>query len=69
MASDQVDESALQALIKLEVACRLGLESLHQLPPESEEALREPIDTLCKITERELQRLRPGLNNRTGKPS
>ena len=61
MAGEQVDEARLQALIKMEVACRLALESLPDLPRETEQALREPIQTLCKITERELARLRPGL--------
>ena len=61
MAAEQFDESRLQALIKMEVACRLALESLPELPRETEEALREPIDTLCKVTGREIERLRPGL--------
>jgi len=65
MAREQFDESKLNALIKMEVACRLALESLPELPRETEDALREPIDTLCKVTERELERLNPGLNDRT----
>ena len=69
MAKEQFDESRLQALIKMEVACRLALESLPELPRDTEEALREPIDTLCKITERELERLRPGLVDRTSETS
>ena len=44
----------------MEVACRIGLESLPQLPKESEDALREPIETLCRTTEREVERLSPG---------
>jgi hypothetical protein len=64
MAKEQFDESRLQALIKMEVACRLALESLPELPRETEQALRDPIDTLCKITEREIERLRPGLLDR-----
>lgn len=52
MAEEQFDESRLQALIKMEVACRLALESLPELPRETESALREPIDTLCTITPR-----------------
>jgi hypothetical protein len=54
-------EARLEALIKLEVACRLALESLPKLPAETEEALREPIETLCDITGRELERLKPDL--------
>jgi hypothetical protein len=69
MSREQFDESRLNALIKMEVACRLALESLPELPRETEDALREPIDTLCKVTERELERLRPGLNDRTGRRS
>jgi hypothetical protein len=60
MAGEQVDESRLEALIKMEVACRLALESLPRLPAETEQALREPIDTLCEVTQREIERLRPG---------
>lgn len=64
MAGEQFDESRLQALIKMEVACRLALESLPELPRETEEVLREPIDTLCRVTQREIERLRPGLVDR-----
>jgi hypothetical protein len=66
MAKEQLDETRLQALIKMEVACRLALESLPELPRETEDALREPIETLCKVTEGELERLRPGLIDRPG---
>jgi hypothetical protein len=54
------DDQTLQALIKIEVACRIGLESLPQLPKESEDALRGPIETLCRTMEREVERLSPG---------
>ena len=69
MAEEQFDESRLQALIKMEVACRLALESLPKLPRETEEALRGPIDTLCTITAREVERLRPGLIDRPSETS
>jgi hypothetical protein len=69
MADERFDEIRLEALIKMEVACRLGLESLAKLPPETEQALREPIETLCKVTEREIERLRPGLLDRRSKTS
>jgi hypothetical protein len=69
MAGEQFDESRLQALIKMEVACRLALESLPELPRKTEEALREPIDTLCKISQREIERLRPGLIDRPSETS
>jgi hypothetical protein len=57
-------ETRLEALIKLEVACRLALESLPKLPAETEEALRKPIETLCDISGRELERLKPGVLGR-----
>jgi hypothetical protein len=64
-----IDETRLEALIKLEVACRLSLESLPKLPPETEDVLREPIETLCEVTGRELERLKPGLLDREKKSS
>lgn len=54
------DENTLEALIKMQVACRLALESLPTLPTETEEALREHIEKLCEVTELELNRLQPG---------
>jgi len=57
-------ETRLEALIKLEVACRLALESLPKLPADTEEALRKPIETLCDISGRELERLKPGVLDR-----
>ena len=69
MAKEEFDEDRLQALIKMEVACRLALESLPKLPRETGDALREPVDQLCKISEREIERLRPGLNDRTSPSS
>jgi hypothetical protein len=63
MAAERPSESRLQALIKLEVACRLALESLPELPPETEDVLREPIQTLCEVTGRELESLQPGLTD------
>jgi hypothetical protein len=65
----RIDETRLEALIKLEVACRLSLESLPKLPRETEETLRGPIETLCQVTGRELERLKPGLLDRDGDPS
>jgi hypothetical protein len=57
-------ETRLEALIKLEVACRLALESLPKLPAETEDALRGPIETLCEVSGRELERLNPGVLDR-----
>jgi hypothetical protein len=53
------DEKTVEALVKMEVACRLALESLTKLPSETEQALRGHIETLCEVTERELKRLQP----------
>jgi hypothetical protein len=63
-----LDESTTGALIKLEVACQLALESLPKLPPESEEALRGPIERLCEVTARELKRLKPDYARRKTAP-
>jgi hypothetical protein len=68
-AAAPIDETRLEALIKLEVACRLSLESLPKLPPETEDVLREPIETLCEVTGRELERLKPGFLDRDKKSS
>jgi hypothetical protein len=57
-------ETRLEALIKLEVACRLARESLPKLPAEMQEALREPVKTLCEVSGRELERLKPGVLDR-----
>ena len=63
---ERFNQERLQAVIKMEVACRLALESLPDLPRETEELLREPIETLCKLTAAELERLHPGLAGRDG---
>jgi hypothetical protein len=60
MSTHPHDEKTVEALIKMEVACRLALESLPKLPNETEQALRHHIETLCEVTERELKRLQPG---------
>jgi hypothetical protein len=59
MPTNPYDEKTLEALIKMEVACRLALESLPKLPNETEQALRGHIETLCEVTEHELKRLQP----------
>jgi hypothetical protein len=53
------EDSKLQALIRMEVACQLALESLPELPPETENRLRGPIQTLCDVTRSELDRIGP----------
>jgi hypothetical protein len=59
MPTKPYDEKTVEALVKMEVACRLALESLTKLPNETEQALRRHIETLCEVTERELKRLQP----------
>jgi hypothetical protein len=48
----------------MEVACRLALESLPSLPEETVKALRRPVETLCAVAGREIERFRPGLIDR-----
>jgi hypothetical protein len=60
----EAEERKVQALIKLEVACRLALEALPDAPAEEE--LRQPIKALCEVTERELNRIRPGWKPSSG---
>ena len=56
---DDGHDPKLEALIRMEVACRLALESLPDLPPETEKRLRVPIQTLCDVTQTELARCKP----------
>jgi hypothetical protein len=59
MPAREYDEQTVEALIKMEVACRLALESLGKLPNETEQALRGHIEKLCEVTERQLKVLQP----------
>jgi hypothetical protein len=61
VAGDPRDR-AREALIKMEVACQLALDSLPDLPAQTEQALRDPIEQLCRVTEHELQQLQPGFS-------
>jgi hypothetical protein len=65
MPTKPYDEKTVEALVKMEVACRLALESLTKLPNETEQALRGHIETLCEVTERELKRLQPAYTRET----
>jgi hypothetical protein len=58
------EETELQALVRMEVACQLALDSLPELPRETGEKLRAPIQALCEVTREELVRLRPSLASR-----
>lgn len=57
LVADAQSDAALQALIKMQVACRLALESLPALPAQAEHALRDPVEVLCRVLERELRPL------------
>jgi hypothetical protein len=58
--ASELRSDEVQALIRLEVACRLALDALPELPSETEQTLREPVQTLCDVTGRELDRINPG---------
>jgi hypothetical protein len=60
MIASEPSHEKINALIHLEVACRLALEALPDLPDETAQALRDPVQTLCEITGRELDRMNPG---------
>jgi hypothetical protein len=66
---DPPDEKKLNALFRMEVACQLALDSLPELPPETGEKLREPIQALCEVTRNELVRINPGFADRFTTPS
>jgi hypothetical protein len=63
------DETKFQALIRLEVACQLAIDSLPELPPETGERLREPIQALCDVTRGELLRIDPSFATKFTRPS
>ena len=50
----------IQALIRLEVACHVALDALPELPNETEQALRDHVQSLCDVTAAELDRIHPG---------
>jgi hypothetical protein len=60
IAGDDHDGTKLDALIRLEIACRLALNALPELPAETETALRAHVERLCEVTRRELDRINPG---------
>jgi hypothetical protein len=64
----EANDTQLEAVIKMNVACRLVLESLPMLPRETQAALREPTEVLCEVSERELDRLQPGWDNSSERP-
>jgi hypothetical protein len=60
IASDDHQGTRLEPLIRLEVACRLALDALPELPDETEQTLRSPVEILCEVTGAELDRVSPG---------
>ena len=54
------NETQVEALIRLELACQLALAALPSLPTETEQTLLGPVQTLCQVTGRELDRVSPG---------
>ncbi len=58
--TDLSDDPKVDALIRLQVACRLALDALPSLPEDTQGALREPVQKLCSVTEKQLDELRPG---------
>jgi hypothetical protein len=61
-------QTQFNALIQLEVACRIALDALPELADETEQALREPIQELCDVTGAELDRISPGWRTRMSNP-
>lgn len=55
------DRGHIDALIRLEVACRLALAALPELPTATEEKLRDHVHTLCDLAGVELDQINPGL--------
>jgi hypothetical protein len=54
------EQKQIQALIRLEVACQVALEALPELPDDTEQALRDHVQSLCDVTGAELDRINPG---------
>jgi hypothetical protein len=64
--ADESGQKAVEALIRLEVACRLAIDALADVPSATEHELREPIEAICQVTGRELDRIKPGWRDSTG---
>ena len=54
------NDSAIEALVRAYIACRLAIEALPDLPADIRAAVTEPVTTLCHIVGPELDRLKPG---------
>jgi hypothetical protein len=59
----------IEALVRLEVACQLAIDALPQLPTETSERLRKPIQELCHVTREELIRIDPDLAKNFTRPA
>ena len=64
MGAEQAEDPKYEPLIRMKVACDLALGSLQELPHETAEKLRDPIETLCTVAREELVRLDPSLASR-----
>jgi hypothetical protein len=49
--TDAVSSGAERALVRAYVGCQIALESLDELPPETVEAVEEPIKEFCRRLE------------------
>jgi hypothetical protein len=61
-------ETRVNALIQLEVACRIALDALPVVDGETERKLRDHIQALCDVSGAELDRISPGWRASTGRP-
>jgi hypothetical protein len=61
-------ETQVDALIQLEVACRIALDALPVLEGETEQKLRGHAQALCDLSGAELDRISPQWRTATGRP-
>jgi hypothetical protein len=62
----EVSHEKVNALIQLQFACRLAVDALPDVPASTAAALDAPVQALCDITERELDRHHPAWRETTG---
>jgi hypothetical protein len=61
-------QAKVNALIQLEVACRIALDALPVLEGETVQKLRDHIQALCDVSGAELDRISPGWRTAIGRP-
>jgi hypothetical protein len=54
------DHALTETLLRLQVACELALDALPKLPRDTERELRDHVQGLCRVVERELDEIKPG---------